>query len=296
MVQAEGGAETLAHAEALGTDDPWLNLNWAMIHNARGEYSAAERRWKRVLQSDTDNLQARLTAMDFLLKSYKRAGQHDKVVALYEEQIALDPNDAWLRGNFASYLTDILGRNDEAIEQARAALHIMNYGVGRRTLAMALYRKWADEVAEGNAADAEKYFNEGWALYPRPYLVMAYGASMPAGERLAKALIGQRGVSIDAPAEDGSTALLIATNRDRTRTVQMLLDLNADPNVHDRSGWTPLLSAADHGNAEIVNMLLAKGADVRATIAGWTAAALAERHGYTELATVLRKRATHRRN
>ena len=91
--------------------------------------------------------------------------------------------------------------------------------------------------------------------------------------------------------EDGSTALLIATNRNRVDVVRVLLDLNANPNVQDRSGWTPLLSAADEGNAEIVNMLLAKGADLKATLQGVDAAAFAERKGNRDLAAMLRKRA-----
>lgn len=284
-------ANTLTLAERLGTDDPWLHLNWATLHNARGEYSAAAERWQRVLKSGTSDIKALSTAYAFLIENHKRAGEHDKVVALYEDQIKHNPTNAWLRGNFAEYLSETLWRNDEAITQARAALKIMDYGVGRRILAMALYRKWADMVMQGKEAGAEKYFREAWEIYPRLNEVMAYGASVPGGERLAKALITKKGVSIDAPAEDGSTALLIATNRNRAQTVKALLDLNANPNSNDKAGWTPLLSAADEGNAEIIDILLAKGADIRAKLQGLDAAALAERRGKTDLAALLKKRA-----
>jgi tetratricopeptide (TPR) repeat protein len=292
QTKLDEAAKTLAQAETLGTDDPWLHLNWAMLHNARGDYSAANERWQRVLQSGTSNNKAKLAAYGFLIESYKRSGEQDKVIALYKDQLKLNPSNAWLRGNFAEYLSETLGRNDEAITQAHAALEIMNYGVGQRILAMALYRKWADMVTQGNEIGAEKYFQEAWENYPQLNDVMAYGASVPTGERLAKALITKKGVSIDARAEDGSTALLIATNRNRAQTVKALLDLNADPNIHDTSGWTPLLSAADEGNTEIVSMLLAKGADIGATLQGSNAAALAESRGKAELAALLRKRAT----
>lgn len=284
-------AKSLAEAEALGTEDPWLQLNWAVLDNARGDYSAARARAERVLQSGTSNVKARLVAYDFLIASYKRSGDHNKVVSLYEDQVELNPTNAWLRGAFAEYLTDTLGRNDEAIVQARLALKIMDYGVGERILAMALYRKWADLVALGNAAEGERYFQKASAIYPQLNEVMAYGASVPAGERLARALMAQKGLSIDARVDDGSTAILIATNRNRVETVQMLLGLNANPNISDNVGWTPLLSAADEGNTAIVILLLGKGADNRATLHGSDAAALAQRRGKADLAALLRQRA-----
>ncbi|NIQ14386.1 MAG: hypothetical protein GTO02_08280, partial [Candidatus Dadabacteria bacterium] len=111
-------------------------------------------------------------------------------------------------------------RNDEAVEQARKALEIMNYGIGQKILANALYAKWADMVLEGNGNSAEQYFQEALQYYPYLDLVMAYSGSMPAGKNLAKALSTVKGVSINAKAEDGSTALLIATNRNRFETVK----------------------------------------------------------------------------
>ncbi|MEO6919499.1 MAG: ankyrin repeat domain-containing protein [Collimonas sp.] len=285
-----GAEKSLTHAEQLGSDDPWLQLNWGSLNEARGEYSAAATRWQRVLKSGTTNPKALSAAYGFLIESYQRNGDQEKAVALYKDQIKRNPTNAWLHGNFAEYLTSTLGRNDEAIVQAREALKIMNYGMARRTLASALYRKWADMVVKGNDASAEKYFQEALEINPRLDQVMAYSASLPAGEHLAKALSTRKGVSIDSRAEDGSTALLIATNRGRTQLVQALLELNANPNLTDKNGWTPLLSAADEGNSDIVNMLLAKGADVTATMNGANAASLAEKKGNAELAALLRKR------
>lgn len=285
--------KSLAQAEALGPDDPWIQLNWATLDLAKGEHDAAEKRWQSVLQNKTADTHAKSSAYGFLIDSYIRAGKHDKAITLYKDQIRLNPDNAWLRGNFAGYLSETLGRNDEAITQARAALRIMDYGMGHRILAMALYRKWADLVAQSNVAGAEKYFQEAWENYPQLNEVMAYGASAPGGEHLAKALIEKKGVSVDASAEDGSTALLIATNWNRAKVVRLLLDLHANPNIAANSGWTPLLSAADEGNTEIVKMLLANGADIRATLQGADAATLAERRGNSALAALLRKRATN---
>lgn len=291
QLKFDESANSLAQADVIGTDDPWLQLNWAELHAARGEHAAAEERWRRVLQNGTSDVSAMSAANGYLRSSYVRAGKHEEAVALYREQIKLEPGNAWLQGNFADYLSETLGRHDEAIVEARSALRTMNYGIGHRILGMALYRKWADLVAQGNDAAAEEYFREALENYPDLEELMAYGASVPGGERLAKALIAKKGVSIDATNEGGSTALLIATNTNRAEVVRMLLDLRADPNKAADSGWTPLLSAADEGNDEIVRMLLARGADIRARVQGWDAPALAEHKGHLDLAALLRERA-----
>lgn len=291
QLKFDESARSLTQAETIGTDDPWLQLNWAELHAARGEHAAAEERWRRVLQSGTSNVSAVVAANGYLRESYTRAGRHEDAVALYREQIKLDPGDAWLQGNFADYLSETLGRHDEAIAQARSALRTMNYGIGHRILGMALYRKWADLVAQGKNSSAEEYFREALENYPDLDEVMAYGASVPGGDRLTKALIAEKGVSVDATTDTGSTALLIATNTNRADVVRMLLELGADPNKVADSGWTPLLSAADEGNHEIVTMLLAKGADIRAKIEGWDAPSLAEQSGRADLAALLRREA-----
>ena len=223
--------KSLTKAESLGTNNPWLDLNWALLNRITDNNAAYESRLRRVLQSDTAGVEAKSEAYEYLTSDYIEAGSHDKAVALYEKRIKQDPANAWLRGNFAGYLSQI-GRYDEAISQARSALQIMDYGIGRRALATALCRKWAALVANGAGGDAEQYFTEASAVYPPLNEIMAYGASSPGGEQLTKALI-MKGVSIDAQAEDGSTALLIATNRNREKVVQTLLNLNANPNIPD---------------------------------------------------------------
>lgn len=290
QAKLDDAESSLRRAEQLGTNDPWLDLNWADILHAKGEYAAARQHWEKVLRGNVSNPKAKLAAYGYLIESFKRSGEHEKAITHYRQEIKEYPTNAWIRGDFAAYLSEVLGRNDEAIKQARAALKVMHYGVGERTLAMALYRKWADMVAQGN--DAEKYFSEAQGIRPELNEVMAYGASLPGGDRLANALVKKKGVSIDSRADDGSTALLIATNRNSADVVRFLLSLKANPNVPDHSGWTPLLSAADEGNAEIARMLLARGADIKATLGGMDAVTLAKRKGYTKLAAELRKRAT----
>jgi ankyrin repeat protein len=60
--------------------------------------------------------------------------------------------------------------------------------------------------------------------------------------------------------------------------------------VRQRHGWTPLHGAAERGDAELVDALLAAGADPTVTHdGGLTAADIAESKGHAELATRLRR-------
>jgi tetratricopeptide (TPR) repeat protein len=283
-------AKALEHAESLGTNDPWLHLNWASLLSVQGNREAAAERWRRVLNDRTATLKASSVAYGYLIGQHRRAGEHDKAIALWEEQIARDPTDAWLRGGLGKYLLEELGRYDEAIKHLRSALAIMDYGVGRQLLAKAYYRKWAELVAQGKEAEAGPYFEQARSARPNLTEVMVYDASTPNGDKLARALM-KKGVSIDAKLEDGSTALLLAVNRNFNDAVRFLLDMKANPNVVDRKGWTPLLSAADEGNLKVAEMLLAHGADIRATRHNLNAPAIAERKGHVELAALLRARA-----
>lgn len=72
---------------------------------------------------------------------------------------------------------------------------------------------------------------------------------------------------------------------------EALLDAGADVNAraHQGEGDTPLHAAADRGHANMVKLLLARGADPRLAAGdGQTALALAERRGAREAAEALR--------
>ena len=80
-----------------------------------------------------------------------------------------------------------------------------------------------------------------------------------------------------------------ATSRGDAAMVKKLLELGADPNAKQQSGWTALHNAASQGNVEVVRLLRAKGADLAArTDDGKTAADLAAERGHTVLAESLK--------
>ncbi len=69
---------------------------------------------------------------------------------------------------------------------------------------------------------------------------------------------------------------------------KILLDAGAQVDAHGIDGWTPLHSAASQGHAELVRLLLERGADPDARLrGGLTARDLAAQSRYTDVIEVL---------
>ncbi len=98
---------------------------------------------------------------------------------------------------------------------------------------------------------------------------------------------------VEAPAkasgEDAALALTKAVQRGEMSLVRRLLDMGVDPNAA-ADGRTPLMVAAEHGYTDMVQLLLAHGADPAAKdAAGRTAGEIALDQGFTRAAAVLRQ-------
>ena len=277
----------LRKAEALGTTDPWLHLNWAGLHQLRGEKDASIERARRVIGEGKANAKALGTAYEYLIEHLREEGRHEEALALSRRELAREPT-AWAHGNLANYLQS-LGRYQEAIAEARKGLKIMDYGIGRGILARSLYSRWAELVSQGRRAAANPYFDEAYAMHPDLDGLMLKVAQHAVDQHLIRSLATEKKVSIDVRDKDGSTPLLIAVNNNNVAAVKFLLGMGADPNLGDRRGWTPLISAADEGNEQNVKALLAAGADRKATRKGRTADMQAEAKGHTKLAGEIRE-------
>ena len=97
-------------------------------------------------------------------------------------------------------------------------------------------------------------------------------------------LLADRGADVK---KVGSFAMVVLAedgwgDEEVSDTIELLLDLGADPNGKDKEGWTALMQAADSGYPSAVRLLLDRGADINAKCAcpwvqdgGWTALMLA---------------------
>jgi tetratricopeptide (TPR) repeat protein len=278
---------SLLHAAELGTSDPSLDLNLARVYAEKGDLERNLEHSRRVLANPAATLNQKSNAAWYLAQGDTQAGDVERAASRFEEQVRLNPTNAWVRGDYANYLSETLGRHDDAIAEARKTLELLDYGVGRRFLAMALYRKWGAMVAEGKANEAEAYFVEAQSNHPSLDHVMADGASHASGEQLARALMESKGISIDAQNERGATALSIAVRNQRPEVVKRLLELGADPNFSSSRLRPVLVYAAQLGDAELVEILLARTEQISVRPA-MQAAGAAESEGHTELAQRLR--------
>jgi biopolymer transport protein ExbD len=86
----------------------------------------------------------------------------------------------------------------------------------------------------------------------------------------------------------GTTLLMWAAARDHVELVELLLARGADTEVTTSEGLTALIFAAFPGNTRAIEVLLDNGADVHATgPVGMTAVQLAARNGHSEAVDVL---------
>lgn len=90
--------------------------------------------------------------------------------------------------------------------------------------------------------------------------------------------------------KNGYTALMLAAEDDPINIVEILLANGADPNIQNRYGRTALLMASEKGRKKIVKILLARGAGPNfQNIYGNTALMEASRRGNTEIVKILLK-------
>jgi ankyrin repeat protein len=103
-------------------------------------------------------------------------------------------------------------------------------------------------------------------------------------------LLVARGADVRARSKIGETALMDAAARGDLAAARLLLARGAEVNAADHRGYTPLLFAAqfDGDAADLVRLLLDRGADVQATAEGETALSLAAKRGETPVTKLLR--------
>jgi uncharacterized protein len=72
------------------------------------------------------------------------------------------------------------------------------------------------------------------------------------------------GIPVNLTNHEGNTLLMLASYGGRLETARMLLENNADPNVLNDRGQSPIAGCVFKGHDEIAKLLMENGADLRA--------------------------------
>jgi WD40 repeat protein/Tfp pilus assembly protein PilF len=165
--RAQAAAE---RAREIEPDNVRLPLFFARLANQRNAPDEAAMH-ARVVIEKTDDPQLLAAAYSELLDVYRARQEWDASDEIYRSLLALEPDSAWTRGNYASFLNR-RGRWDDAIAMAKQALEKMDYPMGRLTLANAYAGKAGEVLSEKTATDdrlatAEKLIEQAFETHPR---------------------------------------------------------------------------------------------------------------------------------
>ena len=128
---------------------------------------------------------------------------------------------------------------------------------------------------------------------PTEYTAIA--AAAEAGDlESAKAILNRDPTLLQSKDWGNLTPLHLAVVHDHEEMVDYLLAAGADVNAKTSTGITPLHEAAQNGNKQITQLLLQHAANVNAVDQqGWTPMARALKWGHPEIAAILRQHGGH---
>ena len=96
-----------------------------------------------------------------LLSAYGKLGDYTKLNDYHLRQIEKQPTNAWVYGNYASFLLTKMDDIDGAIQHGEKALEIMQYPHARNITGIAYIYKSTKAYNNGDHENARKYYLKG---------------------------------------------------------------------------------------------------------------------------------------
>jgi len=123
-----------------------------------------------------------------------------------------------------------------------------------------------------------------------PFTQESFLKEVKAGNREHVELFIKAGMDINSRDKDGSTALMVTSEKGDIEMAQLLIRNGADVNAKNIDGYTALMYVAYKGNLAIAELLIKNKADVNARDKdGWTALRYASIQGRNDIIKLLTK-------
>ncbi|MDQ3511802.1 MAG: hypothetical protein M3414_09030 [Pseudomonadota bacterium] len=149
LVEARRELERL---DAQGLDSEGLHWNLAELLMNEGKPEEALARCERVRKLGSALMDS---ADRCALWPLRVLGRLDEVDRLHRAIVERAPTSAWSHGNRASFQLCARRESKAAVESASRAIALMDYPLGRLTLAAALYFRWAELANKGKLDEAD---------------------------------------------------------------------------------------------------------------------------------------------
>ena len=129
----------------------------------------------------------RYAALDGLIAVHMAHGNYEAVDAAYREQLRLEPRAVQAHAGYARFLLCMRRDHEQAADQARAALQLVDNAPARQTLGQALYARWAEAVMRGAVHDASNLYDDARRVLPSPIEAIDSAGNCAAMHRVRQA-------------------------------------------------------------------------------------------------------------
>ena len=164
----DGAEKYYGQAERMGSTYPYLLTQQSQLANRRGNYKLALDYATKAYEQNRNSPTLAASAINEILFTLQKMPDDTSVEEekWYTKRRELVPT-AWNWQAHASFRLYRFGDYEKSIEYGKNALTLMDFGVGRYTLAAAYYKKWSDlRDSPSRANEAKQAYQAATMLYP----------------------------------------------------------------------------------------------------------------------------------
>lgn len=280
-------------AVAIGTDNPWLWVNWGQYYSKQGKINDAIDMYQKVIDSERRydrHIDARTNAYFYIIDAYIKKGDFEQADNFYLKRLDDYPNQKCFSFRYAKFRQRHFDNAETVLKHARIAQDFGCYPKNEITelVGIAYYSKWLKstdgESRQSNLRQAQTYYPES----PKLFLNLASFADTLA---ILKKLVDD-GANIDISDNNGFTALGYAVGTTgNLHAAKFLITLGADTNITIGENKIPILAIALLGkNKESAKLLIKHGADIEAPVnSDTTILNIIDQMGYRDILKDLKK-------